>query len=316
MTKKIIKDLKENHLIKDRTTMKVGGKAKYYKLVNSTDELVEIITWARKNKIEHLIIGGGSNLIFSDKEFDGLVVENRSSQIEVQNGQIEADSGVFIEKLVQVLAENNRQGLEFLAGIPATVGGVIINNAGAYGREVADVLSNILVLTEKGEKKIVPNKELDFSYRQSSFKGKTSGVSFPVVLRGYFKIKPGDYNFVSRKIEDYKKIRLKTNPQGFSSGCIFKNPKVKTGEMPDGWQDKVKNGRISAGFLLDSAGAKGMSVGHAYVPQKHANYIINKRKAKAWQVKQLRDKMKDLVKKRYGIILENEVEFIGKFEKL
>ncbi len=309
-----ITEAEKNKVIKSRTTIKVGGRVKYYKKVDSIDSLVETVLAARKKEIEHIIIGGGSNLIFSDMGFQGLVIENRSSNIEVQNNQIISDSGVFTEKLVRISSEFGLQGLEFLAGIPATVGGLVVNNAGAYGREIADLLVNVLIMDQSGKQVMTSPSELGFSYRESKLKGKTSGINFPIVLKAYFDLKKASHDNVARKIEDHKKIRAKSNPAGFSAGCIFKNPKINKIDFPDEWLDKVKNGRISAGFLLDMAGAKGMSVGHAYVPEEHANYIINKKRAKAAQVKALRDKMKKLVKDKYGITLENEVEFVGKFD--
>lgn len=307
--------LEKNKVIRNKTTIKVGGRVKYYQKVSTVDQLIKTIALAREKKIDHMIIGGGSNLIFSDYGYDGLVIENRSSNIEVQDNQIISDSGVFVEKLVRASAEHGLQGLEFLAGIPATVGGIIINNAGAHGKEVKDVLVNVLVLNPRGKKEIISPDKLNFSYRESKLKGLTSGNNFPVILKAYFDTSRVGFNLAKRKLENYRKIRSKNHPVGFSAGCIFKNPKVSLDQLPEEWQDKVSKGRISAGFLLDLAGAKEMSVGHAYVSQDHANYIINKKRAKAIQIKELRDKMKELVKKKYGINLENEVEFIGDFNK-
>ncbi len=312
--KNSFKGLELNKSLKDRTTIRVGGRARYYKKVLSVKELVDTVIKARDLKLDHMIIGGGSNIIFSDKGYPGLVIENRSAQIEIQGESLVADSGVFSERLVRTAAEYGKSGLEFVAGIPATVGGMVINNVGAYGKEIVDVLENILILDQSNKQKMIKPKELKFQYRGSALKGSTEGKSYPVVLRAFFRVSSLSSEIISRKVEDQKKIRLKSNPTGLSAGCIFKNPKIDDlSSLPDDWQDKIKNNRISAGFLLDMAGAKELSVGHAYVSGDHANYIINKRRAKARDTKKLRDQMRDLVKEKYGIELESEVEFIGDF---
>jgi UDP-N-acetylmuramate dehydrogenase len=312
-----LNDLEENKSIKERTTIKVGGKARYYYKAKNVNDLVEVVKFARNQNLEHIIIGGGSNLIFSDKGYQGLVIENRSSNIEIQDNTLISDSGVFSEKLVRTAGEFGRSGLEFLSGIPATVGGMTINNAGAYGREIKDVLKSVLVLDndENHSQNIYNVKDLGYYYRGSKYRGTSMGSSFPVILRCFLKVGDSGSGYVFRKIDDYKKIRQKKTPPGFSAGCIFKNPSSdKFGNLSEDWQEIVKDGRISAGLLLDQAGAKGMSVGHAYVPEQHANYIINKRRAKAADIRKLSQQMRDLVKQKFGITLDYEVEFIGDFD--
>jgi len=305
--------LQENVLLKQKTTIRVGGKAKYFVTVKTVDELAKAVKSARAEQIPHMILGGGSNVIFSDQGYDGLVIENRTDQIELEDGQVQVDSGVFLTSLVRNIAEQGVGGLEFLAGIPGTVGGAVVNNAGAYGRWFKDVLVVVSVLDIKGKKKLMYPDQLGFKYRSSDLKARTEGELFPVILRVILKTRKTTPDVVLRQINDYRKIREKTQPAGFSAGCIFCNPKVDD-NLPEEWQDKVKNGRISAGFLLDLAGAKKQRIGHARVSQEHGNFIVNKGRAKAQQIKSLADKMKKLVKEKSNIILNREVEFIGKFE--
>jgi len=311
-----IPGIKRNYPLKLKTTMKVGGPAKYFYQARSVSDLVKAVKTARRLNIPHLVLGGGSNLIFADQGYDGLVIENRSNQLVVQDGQISADSGVFLETMIRNLAEQGNGGLEFLAGIPGTVGGAIVNNAGAFGLSISKVLISCLILDEKGHERIAYPKELEFKYRSSKLKGKTEGESFPVVLRTVLRTKVLTSGIVKRQIDNYQKIRAKTQPAGlFSAGCIFSNPKIK-GEIPEEWQDRVKKGRISAGYLLDLAEAKKLKIRQAEVSDRHANFIINRSRAKADEIKELADQMKRLVKDKYGISLIREVEFIGKFKKI
>jgi UDP-N-acetylmuramate dehydrogenase len=313
----MIKDLNINGLLekvslKDKTTMKTGGKADYYVKVETVKELKNAVIKARKAQVDHIILGGGSNIIFSDKGYKGLVIDNKSNGINIRETQVESDSGVYASKLVRALAEQGKSGLEFLSGIPATVGGLIVNNGGALGWQMSDVFTSCLILDDDNKEKILYKEDLQFDYRFSVLKGKTEGTSYPVVLKGSFTLKPSAHDHVLRKIDDIRKIRAKKNPQGYSSGCIFKNPKIDEKDLPDSWKKQVDSkGRISAGFLLDMAEVKGMRVGKAYVSQEHANFIINRRNARASDIKELSEKMKKLVKEKYGISLEREVEFIG-----
>jgi len=308
-----LQGLEENVFLKQKTTMRVGGKARYFITVKSVDELEKAVKAARIEQMSHMILGGGSNVIFSDQGYPGLVIANRADKIEVEDGQVQVDSGVFLASLVRNIAEQGIGGLEFLAGIPGTVGGAVVNNAGAYGRWFKDVLVVVSVLDTKGKKRLLYPDQLGFKYRSSNLKSRTEGELFPVILRVILKTKKSTPDVVLRQINDYRKIREKTQPAGFSAGCIFCNPRVDE-NLPEEWKDKVKDGRISAGLLLDLAGAKKQRIGHARVSQEHGNFIVNKGRAKAQEIKTLADRMKKLVKEKSNIILNREVEFIGKFE--
>lgn len=311
--KKIV-NIQENVWLKDKTTIRVGGRARFYCQAETTEQLAEIVKFARQEKLNHIILGGGSNLIFSDKGYQGLVIKNQTSRIELQNDQVTADSGVFFERLIRFLAEEGWGGLEFLAGIPATVGGMIINNGGAFGWQIGDLLISCLILDYDNKEKLVSKDDLELEYRRSKYKGQTEGESFPVILRGTFAVKKSLPGVVIRKMTDIKKIRAKKTPAGFSAGCIFKNPKINQKELPQEWASQVRDGRISAGYLLDMAGAKNLRIGQAVVSSAHANFIINRSRASAKEIKELCQQMRRLVKDKYGISLEKEVEFIGDFK--
>ena len=316
MAEKLIAKLKgveQNFPLKQKTTMRVGGEARFFYQAKTIPQLIKAVKIARSLQIPHLILGGGSNIIVSDQGYPGLAIENRTSQIEVQDGQVAVDSGVFLDLLVRSLVEQGRGGLEFLAGIPGTVGGAVINNAGSFGWQINNFLISCLILDPDSQEKVVSPDKLGFDYRKSALKAQTEGEEFPVILRAVFKVNKSSSEAVMRKINDYRRMREKNQPQQFSAGCIFCNPKIK-GDIPKEWQEKVKEGRISAGYLLDMAGAKKLREGGARVSPEHANFIINPSRAKAEQIKKLADKMKKLVKDKYGISLIREVEFIGKFD--
>lgn len=319
MNKKNVKKLLENIDVdkdvplKDKTTMRVGGRAEYYYKATTLEELVEVVELAREAEINHLVLGKGSNIIFSDNGYPGLVIDNKTNKVETQDTKVFAESGISLESLIRVLAEKGLGGLEFLSGIPGSLGGAIVNNAGSFGWQMADIIAGVLVLDSKGEKKFLKTEEMDFGYRKSALKGKTEGKNFPVVLKGVINAKRSSSDVVLRKTNDYKKIKAKKQPKGFSSGSIFCNPKVK-GDIPDQWEELTKKGRIPAGFLLDQAGAKDLREGRAVVSDEHANFIINRSRARAQQVKDLKDKMLKQVQEKYGISLVPEVEFIGRFE--
>ncbi len=303
----------ENILLRPKTTIRVGGEARYFYQAKTIDQLIKAVKTARDSKMPYLILGGGSNVILSDHGYSGLVIENRTDQIQVRDNQMAADSGVFLDTLVRNLAEQGQGGLEFLAGIPGTVGGAVVNNAGAFGIAIKDVLVSCLILDLDNQKRVLHPQELGFGYRKSKFKGQTEGEKFPVILRVVLKTKKSSPDVVLRQIGGYRKIREKKHPKEFSAGCIFVNPKIED-DMPIEWRERAKGDRISAGFLLDQAGAKGMRERGAMVSPDHANFIINRSRAKAGQIKALADKMKKLVKDKYGITLVREVEFIGKFD--
>jgi len=244
---------------------------------------------ANEEKIPYLVIGAGSNLLVSDEGFRGLVIKMTSDNLEVNGEQIIAESGLPISKLVKETADKGLSGLEFLAGIPGTVGGAVVGNAGAWGESLGDKISQVEVLKEKGKAAWIDKDNCQFSYRDSVFKHKTW-----IVLRVKITLKKGSSQKIKTKIEE--NLNKKSNqPHEPSAGCIFVNPR------PD-----------IAAKLIEECGLKGKTAGGAKISEKHSNFIVNTGEAKAKDVCQLINEVKKSVKEKFGVDLQEEVRFIGK----
>lgn len=284
----------ENELLKKHTTFKVGGPARFFCEARNLKDIQKAINFAKKEKIKYFILGGGSNVLFSDKGFDGLVIKLCCPKISIKrNGQIIADGGVNLSKLVINAVEKGWKGLEELAGIPGTVGGAIYGNAGLgkNGPWIGDFVEKIELLMPNGTTKEVGNRWMKFSYRHSKlkeFKDKK-----PIVLSVIFQLKKGDGKEMKETIKEKASMRKDKYPQKPSSGCIFKNP--------------LEN---AAAFFIDKSGLKGKKIGGAEISKKHANFIVNNGKAKAEDILKLIDLIKKEVKKKFKINLEEEVQII------
>lgn len=308
---KVMKDalgngLKTDVLLRDLTTMGVGGLVDYYFEAKNIDELVDAASIAYKNNVPVLVIGWGSNIIASDYGFSGLVIKNISNNLvfSEEKGQVIADSGISISKLLNIAASNDLGGLEFLAGIPGSLGGAINNNAGAKDYSIGDFVKSITVLEEKGDELQIlrhNNKWMDFKYRESKLKKEYKNGRFkPIILTARIQLAHKRKDEILRLIkENFEERKIKQPLGDRSAGSYFKNV------------GKIKE--QAAGYLLDKSGAKKLKEGGAQVSKKHANFIINRDKATARDIRALADKMRELVKKEYSQELEEEVEYIGKW---
>jgi len=272
------------------TTFKIGGPAKYFCRVKTEEDLIQAVKWAKKKKIPYFIIGGGSNLLISDKGFKGLVIKLSMKQCQLTENNLLLGSSLMLSQMVRFSLKNNLTGLEWATGIPGTVGGAVRGNAGAFGQEISDSLLKATVL--RGGKIIeLKNKEIKFAYRQSIFK-KNKDIILNVVLG----LKKGNKQENKKIVEDILQRRKKVHPFQPSAGCVFKNPKPK-----------------GAGLLIDQCGLKGKQIGGAKISEKHANFIINTGQAKARDVKNLIELIKKQVKNKFNIELKEEIEYLGEF---
>jgi len=283
------------------TTFHIGGPAEMFVEVETEDELAKAVVFAHQEKIPFLLLGGGSNLVVSDRGVSGLVIRNKASDrklVDPEKGFMTFSSGIPLWDLVETAQKNGLTGLESFAGIPGTLGGAIYGNAGAYGKSIGDVLVGAEIMTFDGRICQMNNNFFDFSYRSSILKK----APF-LVLNATFKLAKGDPQEIKAQMDDILAQRKAKHPpeEVGSAGSFFKNLDPKPGEKR----------RQAAGELLDQAGAKSLSVGGASVYPKHANFIVNYGKATADDVKSLAALMKQKVIEKFGITLHEEVIYWG-----
>lgn len=281
--------IEENILLSNFSTFGIGGPAKFFTRVKSVDEAQAALAYASENTIPFLILGSGSNILFNDDGFNGLVILNKINHCQFFKNEVLVGSGCPIASLGLNCIKRELAGLEFTPFIPGSVGGAIYMNASANNLKISDVISEVEYLTKEGEKIIFKSSEMDFSYRYSSFQKMNGFITSAKFLLSW------DKNVLD-KYEDIKKFRLSTQPQKQkSAGCVFKNP------MPS----------LSAGYLIDSCGLKGFTIGDATVSSVHANFILNKGNASCKDVVALINHIKNCVKQKTGIELELEISIIG-----
>jgi len=329
--KKDLPGIQENILLKDYTTFKIGGKAKYFFEAKGKEELIKAILVARKFKLPFFILGGGSNILVSDRGFKGIVIKCQMSNVKCQNQNsklktIYAEAGTPLAFLVSMAVKKWWTGLEWAIGIPGTIGGAIYGNAGAFGKSIGDTIKSVEILKIPGYKipnskfqipnkfqipkfktKILKNKDCKFSYRDSVFKQNNNLV----VLSAEIQLKKGKKLKIQKKIKEYLNYRRKTQPLNFpSAGSVFKNPSgFSAGELSE--EDKSSSLAFAAARLIEECGLKGKMIGKAKISEKHANFIVNLGRAKAKDVKRLINLIKKKVKKNFGIILEEEIQYLG-----
>jgi len=310
---KILKDskisFKKDEKMAGYTTTKVGGKARYFIACTKEDDLIKIFNLVIKNDFNYLIIGGGSNLLISDKDFNGIVILNRVDNIFLNKNIIRVSSGALLSSLVSFSASNGLGGIEELMGIPGTVGGAIYGNAGAYGNYVSNNLLRVKVSDGKKVFWIEKNK-MSFSYRDSDFKKQRM-----LILEAEFKLQEGDSKQIVSKTKDILKDRENKYKKGvYCPGSFFKNIEAKNlskeilSKIP---KEKIVYGKIPAGYLLESVNAKGFRMGKIEVSKEHANFFINKGDGKAKDYYRLAMFLRKEVLKKYGINLEPEVQVIN-----
>lgn len=298
--------LRTNVLTREHTSLHVGGIADFFYEVRNIEDLVSAANEAYQLKIPVLILGGGYNVVFSDFGFSGLVIKNECANIVVnkESGEIIADSGLSIGKILNISASYDLGGLEFLAGVPGTLGGALYNNAGSKSLGIGDYIKSVTVLEERMGKLAVmrhSHEWMEFVYRGSRLKDKNKNKVFkPVILTAKLQLAQKRKDEILRTIMENLESKKTTQPLSEkSAGSFFKNP------------GRVKE--QAAGYLLENSGAKKLRVGGAVVSKKHANFIINRKNASAKDIRILADEMREAVKRNYNIVLEEEIEYLGKW---
>ncbi|MCQ2522852.1 MAG: UDP-N-acetylmuramate dehydrogenase [Lachnospiraceae bacterium] len=281
-------------LLKDYTTFKVGGLMKAFVKVMDAESLRKLIVLFKGENVDYLIIGNGSNLLASDQGFDGVVIklEGEFNEVSAKDTIITAGSGAILGSVCKVALDNSLTGLEFAYGIPGTIGGAMVMNAGAYDGEMKDVVKTVEAITSDGELITLSNADMKFEYRNSIVK--KEGL---IVTRVVMELKPGNKDDIKAKMDDLMGRRVSKQPLEFpSAGSTFKRPKDNF-----------------AGKLIMESGLSGFRVGGACVSPKHCGFVVNDQGASAKDIDDLMNEVIKKVKEDTGIVLEPEVIKIGRF---
>lgn len=285
------------------TTVGLGGPADFLLTVRSAAELTEAVTLAARQNIPYWVLGDGSNVLVADSGVRGLVIRNRAVSVTFRHNGLgvilRAESGANLSSLARRCASRGLAGLGWAAGIPGSVGGAVVGNAGAHNGDVASSLRSATVLDRDLQTRNYLASELGFGYRSSVLKRAHTGQgeSDRVVLTADFELRPTSVEELEAQIAQFMEHRKQTQPAGASMGCMFKNP-------PDDY----------AGRLIDQAGMKEASVGGARISPVHANFVINEGAATAEDVRQLMARAWHAVRENFGIELEPEIELIGDWD--
>ena len=276
------------------TTFRVGGPADYFLTPGTGRMLAEIIACCKEEAVPYYIIGNGSNLLVSDDGYRGAVIQIYKSmnKIDVDKNCITAQAGALLSAVAARALENGLTGFEFASGIPGTLGGACVMNAGAYGGEMKDVLKQVTVLSEAGEVFVIPKKSLEMGYRTSIISKKGY-----IVLEAVILLNAGAVRETTDRMDELKERRISKQPLEFpSAGSTFKRP--------EGY---------FAGKLIQDSGLKGFQVGGAQVSEKHCGFVINKDHATAADIAELMRQVSEKVNNNFGVKLEPEVKRLGEF---
>jgi len=272
------------------TSLEIGGPARYFLELRNIEELASVIEFSLKENLDFFILGEGTNVLFCDEGFSGLVIRLKGEfeKFFIEGEEVTAGAGVKLNYLVEELAKRGLAGLEFASGIPGSLGGAIVSNAGTKMGSIGDVTREIKIFSG-GNVKILKKDEVNFSYRHCDLPNKA------IILEVKLGLKNGKKSDIINKIKKSLKERKKNQPVStLNAGCVFKNPKT-----------------CEAGKLIEAAGLKGTRFGDAEVSTKHANFIINRGRARAKDVYNLIEKIREAVKEKFDIDLELELRLVG-----
>ncbi len=289
--------VREQESLANHTTFRIGGPAAFYLIPEKEEEVKEAIQFAKDRGLPYYLLGKGSNVLFSDSGFDGVVLEigKGLEQIHIQGTKVTAQAGIPLSVMAMKLAGEELSGFEFAGGIPGTLGGAITMNAGAYGGEIKDCIESAVVLTHQGERVTLSAQELQLGYRTSVIQKKSY-----LVIEGTFSFKKGEREEILAAMKKMNQSRREKQPLEYpSAGSTFKRP--------EGY---------FAGKLIDDAGLRGYRVGDAQVSEKHCGFVVNRGQATSVDVCRLMRDVRDRVKDQFGVELEPEVRIVDSDGKL
>jgi UDP-N-acetylmuramate dehydrogenase len=290
------KPVQQSVSLSEHANFRIGGKADYFFSALSVPELEKAVTLAKKCSLPFYVIGGGYNLLFDDRGFRGLIIKNSICGIErMDKSRVRVFSGTALPDVIRYCVKEDLSGIEFLAGIPGTVGGAVFGNAGAFDGEIGDRITGAVVFDEQGEEEQVDREYFAFDYRNSILKNQRD-----IVLDVTLSLEEGERNMIKTTIDEILEKRKKKHPSWdiACAGSFFQNP-----VLPDGR-------KVPAAQLLDQVGAKGLTVGRAAVYEDHANFVINRGGATSEEVCRLAAELKRRVRNEFGVELWEEVIFV------
>jgi UDP-N-acetylmuramate dehydrogenase len=316
--------IQQNILLASYTTMKIGGPAKFFCEIKNESELEEAVQYAKNNNLPAYVIGGGSNILFSDKGFAGLVIRLISQsngnqpivKMRMEKGSyfLECWAGENLSSILKIVSESSLSGLEWAAGIPGTVGGAVRGNAGAFGSDMSKTVETVGVLEISNFKLKISSCNLNdcgFSYRGSVFKENDNLIITSVVL----KLQKGNKTEIETKVKENIRKRIEKQPKGLSAGSFFKNPVCKDEGLRSQFETdtglKCKDDKIPAGWLIAEAGFLGKKVGDIQVSENHGNFVINLGNGKAEEVIMLSSMIKQKIREKFNIQLVEEIQYVG-----
>lgn len=287
--------IKQNEPMKEHTSLKIGGPADFFIKVNCIEELKNILQFSKNNKIPLTIIGNGSNLLVKDKGIRGIVLKVELKNIQIKNVdqrnvEITVGNGIQMGFLAQKLLKEEITGFEELSGIPGTIGGTVIMNAGAHGKEMKDIVAEVTTIDYDGNIHVFTNEQSQFAYRHSKFIEEKY-----IILQVKILLEKGKKEDIKSKMDEYAKYRKEKQPIEYpSAGSTFK-----------------RGTDFITAKLIDEAGLKGYSIGGAKISEKHAGFVINTDNATAQDVLDLVKYVKDTIYKKFGKEIELEIKILG-----
>jgi len=309
----LLPNIKENIKLSEYTTFRIGGPAKYFLVTENKKELTGALAWAKENSTPFFILGGGSNILFADQGFNGLVIKIKNNEIifdsKEQESQAVCGAGASLAKVLSEATSRNLGGLEWALGIPGTLGGAVCGNAGRLGQDLAQAVVSVQILDANLAEKEVLASECQFSYRDSRFKR-----SQEIILGARLKFIKRNENKGQETLQEAQKI-VEKMPNFPSAGSVFKNYLVAKGDIllknhPE-VEEKIRGGKLPAGFLIEQCGLTGQRIGGAEIWSQHGNFILNVNQAKASDVLELIELCKKSVEEKFGVKLEEEIRKIG-----
>lgn len=280
----------EQELMQKHTTFHVGGAAKYFAMPKNVDEIQTLIAYCRKQNMPYCVLGNGSNVLFADAGYDGMIIQigNAMSEIRVDGTVVYAQAGAILARVAKTAYEAGLTGMEFAAGIPGSIGGAIVMNAGAYGGEMKDIVSCVDVLSTDGTRRKYTCDEMEFSYRHSIID------SDKIVVGVELALQKGDKTVILNRMNELAEARRSKQPLEYpSAGSTFKRP--------EGY---------FAAKLIDDSGLRGYRVGGAMVSEKHCGFVVNVEHASTADVLAVMQHVQEVVNEKYGVMLEPEVRII------